>query len=48
METVFTDGYTPERMDFVEIEPYPLAGEHEGKWAMTLTVASRDKLCIED
>jgi hypothetical protein len=48
METVFAKGYTRERMDFFEIEPYRLAGEHEGKWAMTITLVRQDRLGIEE
>lgn len=48
METVFAKGYTRERMDFFEIEPYRLAGEHAGKWAMTITLVRRDTLGIKE
>jgi hypothetical protein len=35
-------------MEVYEIEPYRLAGEHEGKWAMTITRVRRDRDGIEE
>jgi len=35
-------------MNFFEIGPYPLGGEHEGKWAMTITQLRRDAFGIEE
>jgi hypothetical protein len=34
-------------MDLYEIEPYPLSGEDDGKWATTITLFHQDKLGIE-
>ncbi len=34
-------------MNFFEIEPYRLSGEHEGQWAMTITQLRQDRLGIE-
>ncbi len=34
-------------MNFFEIEPYPLGGEHAGKWAMTIIQVRQDQLGIE-
>jgi len=33
-------------MDLCEIEPYPLS-EHNGKWAMTITLFRQDRVGIE-
>jgi hypothetical protein len=39
--------YTKTNMNLFEIEPYPLSGEHDGKWATTITLFHQDSLGIE-